>query len=351
MGQDSRVNRSKKRRTNKKVNKKTNKKKLINQICKFIVFQAIFIGVTSPFMFLYGPFKTLRSTVINTVLATRHAYLVDKFIPKSVLSNMSVSSKNSDSLDNTIQDTKQIEVKYKNSNEITVTRLETPKFDAYLMEVKNPLRLRVGLTTKLNTEGEKTSVMAEKNGAVAAINGGSFLDRGADGTQFAGTGALPGGFVIIKGEVKYSDTPKDKKVTSVIGITKAGELIIGSYSINELMKMGISEAVCFTPANLIRNGKPLIKDRGEGGLNPRTAIGQRKDGTILLLVTDGRKNAIQMGASLFDIQQLLLEKGAVNAANLDGGYSATMYYNGEIVNIPNSWDGERSVATCFLVEP
>ena len=62
MGLDSRVSRSKKKRPK----KKTTKKKLVNQICKFIVFQAIFIGVTSPFLFLYGPFKTLDTVAMET---------------------------------------------------------------------------------------------------------------------------------------------------------------------------------------------------------------------------------------------------------------------------------------------
>jgi exopolysaccharide biosynthesis protein len=46
----------------------------------------------------------------------------------------------------------------------------------------------------------------------------------------------------------------------------------------------------------------------------------------------------------------MMNRGAVNAGALDGGYSSTMYYKGDVINSPNAWDGERSVATAFFVE-
>ena len=45
-----------------------------------------------------------------------------------------------------------------------------------------------------------------------------------------------------------------------------------------------------------------------------------------------------------------MERGAINAGFLDGGYSTTMYYKGKVINSPNAWDGERTVATAFCVE-
>ena len=70
--------------------------------------------------------------------------------------------------------------------------------------------------------------------------------------------------------------------------------------------------------------------RGQGsGLNPRTAIGQRADGAVLMFVTDGRGKSGHLGASSGDLISVMQEFGAVNAANLDGGSSSCMYYNGE----------------------
>ena len=65
------------------------------------------------------------------------------------------------------------------------------------------------------------------------------------------------------------------------------------------------------------------------GLNPRTAIGQRADGAVLMFVTDGRGKAGHLGASCADLIEVMHEYGAVNAANIDGGSSTCMYYEGE----------------------
>ena len=65
------------------------------------------------------------------------------------------------------------------------------------------------------------------------------------------------------------------------------------------------------------------------GLNPRTAIGQRADGAVLLFVTDGRGKSGHLGASASDLIEVMRKFGAVNAANLDGGSSSCMYYEGE----------------------
>ena len=63
--------------------------------------------------------------------------------------------------------------------------------------------------------------------------------------------------------------------------------------------------------------------------NPRTAIGQREDGTVLLLVTDGRGISGHLGATASDLIDVMSKNGAVNAANIDGGSSSSMYYKGE----------------------
>ena len=111
----------------------------------------------------------------------------------------------------------------------------------------------------------------------------------------------------------------------------------------------IQYAASYGPA-LIINGEPQ-NERASlgGGLNPRTAIGQREDGAILLLVINGR-SVDSLGATLDDLVEIFLEFGAVNATNLDGGSSSLMIYEGE--NITNSAYvyGERVVATAILVK-
>ena len=80
---------------------------------------------------------------------------------------------------------------------------------------------------------------------------------------------------------------------------------------------------------LIINNEPREMNGMGSGLNPRTAIGQRADGSILLFVTDGRGKSGHLGASSGDLIAVMQEYGAVNAANLDGGSSSCMYYDGK----------------------
>jgi len=117
-----------------------------------------------------------------------------------------------------------------------------------------------------------------------------------------------------------------------------------------MREMNVAEGVSFGPP-LIINGKKLITD-GDGGwgVAPRTAIGQRKDGTILFLVIDGRQPGYSLGATLLDVQNILYEQGAYVAANLDGGSSTTLYFNGKVVNKPCDMLGERMIPTAFIVK-
>ena len=85
------------------------------------------------------------------------------------------------------------------------------------------------------------------------------------------------------------------------------------------------------------------------GVNPRTAIGQRADGAVLLLVVDGRQ-AYSLGATHNDLVDIMLEYGAVNACNLDGGSSSMMWFEDGYVNHSASLIGIRPLPTAFLVQ-
>ena len=115
------------------------------------------------------------------------------------------------------------------------------------------------------------------------------------------------------------------------------------------MRAGINSAVEFGPY-LIVNGKNQIKNSNSGGIQPRTAIGQKKDGTIIMVCIDGRKPGYSLGATLMDLQNVFNKYGAHNAANLDGGSSSTMYYNGKLVNKPSTPIGERYLPNAIIVK-
>lgn len=107
---------------------------------------------------------------------------------------------------------------------------------------------------------------------------------------------------------------------------------------------------------LIKNGKIEItfaqEKWGESfstTRHPRTAIGKTKDGKILLLVVDGRQPNYSVGVSLTELANFLLEFGAMEAINLDGGGSSTMVVENKIVNKPSDQTGERPVSDALLV--
>lgn len=86
----------------------------------------------------------------------------------------------------------------------------------------------------------------------------------------------------------------------------------------ECLDRGIRDAVSFGPTFIV-NGKAMEVAGSGGGLNPRTVLGQRADGAVLMLVIDGRQSH-SIGATYKDCIDVMLQYGAVNAANLDGRF-------------------------------
>lgn len=84
--------------------------------------------------------------------------------------------------------------------------------------------------------------------------------------------------------------------------------------------------------------------------HPRTAVAKLKDGKFLMITVDGRSES-SGGINLEDLAKLLLEFGATDAMNLDGGGSTTMFLDGKVVNKPSDKEGERRVGDAILVFP
>lgn len=278
-----------------------------------------------------------------------------QFLATMFLSQDQIYSIIGTDIEDVTQDTSAVQIDSTKSSDITVNKIDGKgQFNGYALIIKDPERVKIGLTSKLGEEGETTSQMASENNAVAAINGGGFVDNSSSGKAWTGTGALPTFFVIHSGKVQYSSVSDsydfdddDNLTTSVVAIDKKGKLIIGKHSISELKKLNVQEAVVFGPT-LVVNGKGTFKGDGGQGMTARTAIGQCSNGDIVMVVLDGRR--IDMpGATLGDMRDIMLKYGAVNAVNLDGGSSSTMYYNGKVINDPCDPLGERSIATCIYV--
>ena len=84
------------------------------------------------------------------------------------------------------------------------------------------------------------------------------------------------------------------------------------------------------------------------GRAPRTAIGITGDQKLLLVTVNGRQPNISVGMTLHELGNLLLELGALQAMNLDGGGSTTMVIRNLVLNLPS--DGkERPVGNSIVV--
>jgi exopolysaccharide biosynthesis protein len=227
--------------------------------------------------------------------------------------------------------------------------IEGKKYKGYVLVINDPTRIKVGYSSKLRKEGELTSDIAHRNGAVAAVNGGAFMDK-VDDAKWAGTGANPTGIIVSGGISIFNDIGNENSKTDVVAMTKVGKLLVGRHSVKDMEKDGVVEAVSFGPALVVNGKKTINKGDGGQGIAPRTAIAQRQDGAIILLAIDGRQiNSI--GATLREVQDILFDEyGAYNASNLDGGSSSTMVYKDEIINNPSDSLGERSVPSIIYVE-
>ena len=117
------------------------------------------------------------------------------------------------------------------------------------------------------------------------------------------------------------------------------------------LENGIRDAVDFGPFLIVNGKSSFINGNGGWGDAPRSAIAQRQDGIVLLLVIDGRQVGYP-GADMNDLTKVLLEYGAINAANLDGGTSSAMEMNGEIITSPRNGNFQaktRPVPNAWIV--
>jgi exopolysaccharide biosynthesis protein len=116
----------------------------------------------------------------------------------------------------------------------------------------------------------------------------------------------------------------------------------------------VSDAIGGGPV-LVRDGVPVYRSN-EGFTTsqlaprgPRTAVGQRADGGIVLLTTDGRQPGLSVGMTNFELAQTLVRFGAVRGMGLDGGGSSTLAFDGTVLNSPS--DGrERAVSTALMLQ-
>lgn len=229
------------------------------------------------------------------------------------------------------------------------------KYTARLIQVKDPSRMTLGVTknvgdkdnpTKKPGKGQIIADMCKDNDALCGINAGGWVDING-----VGTGGIPLGTVVKDGVMTVYTEEENH---TIIGFDYKNRLVMGKFNPYQVASLGIRDAVSWRePAVLIRGGVMAEFSGLAGGYDPRSAIGQREDGMVLLLVVDGSSKRSIDGANFALMADILHEFGAINAANLDGGTSSSMALNGKIINTvcnPAIVSRGRYLATTWLVK-
>lgn len=301
-------------------------------------FVVIIATVFSIFYIPFKPFKELRNLYIGTAMTTyTHQWLAKIFFSEETINEVMNEYVAPDLDINTVK----LDVYTKKENKIQLFDIPGQNYSGKLLKISNPEQVFVGISNNFGTRGQFLEEMAENYSAIAGINGSGFIDEGGKGKA-----SYPVGMLISEGNIIYD--PGYEKY-DIIGFDNDNNLIVGTYTKDEILSLGLRDAV--EPFyKLIINGENRIKSGNGGyGLHPRTAIGQTLDGSILMLVIDGRQ-LHSIGATMKDCQDILASYGAINAAALDGGSSSIMYYNGEIQTKPsNGTTYGRYLPSAFLV--
>ena len=314
--------------------------KLIGRIFSFVGITVLVLVATLGlmiFLICHGPSESAKELFATTILETGQVkFLANWFLSKDEINE--IISKNSLAEMKTEMDTDLIDTTTENKEKelIEIKKVSGNNFEGTMMIVNDPSKISLATTYPWSEYGKELGVLVEDSNAIAGINGGLYVST-------ANKGGKPMGLAVSEGKI----LELNPYITGLylVGFDENNILRIISLSgmskdkvTNLIKEEKIRDAVAFQEESsdsnnhfvkLIINGEKRELNGLGSGANPRTAIGQRADGSVLFLVTDGRGKNGHLGATAADLINIMAEYGAVNAANIDGGSSSSMYYNHE----------------------
>ncbi len=314
--------------------KKRKKQKLKIKTIIFRIFIIVYMAGCIIFVFLlYGPYDKFRTWFISTSMSTMsHQYLCKWFYSDEEISkvlNENYVIEINEETDLSLIDNE--ETNYKNDYDkqiltrdknqpYKIIELKINGQKAYLAAIYDPSKVKVAVSKGVGTSGQYATKIAEDNNAILATNGGGYGNAPGDTT-----GGRPTGVTISNGKVITDNTySSDAQSGGLIGMTKDNKLVlIKNATAKKALTQNVRDGVSWGPFLIVNGKKSFIKGNGGWGYAARTAIGQREDGIILLLVVDSNATRTK-GASMIELTEIMYNYGAVNAANLDGGTSSVM---------------------------
>ena len=324
--------------------------------CIIFLILDIVLGIT---LFVFNFIPSIREKIILSSIDSNkwlvYTLYSEDTISKVINNKNQVKLENTKDLDKIVVESKPLQIIESEYDEAILTKdnddykllnITVGGYKAYLVAIYDPSKVELihSKTFNTGTGQEKIKDMCVRSGGLVCINGGMFVDNGVGSD-------IPMGYLIKNGKVLWRDNYNS---ASLIGFTNDNKLLLINTTAEEAIKKGMRDALEFGPF-LIVNGKRIDNNDAVGGFRraARVAIAQRKDGIVLFLVTEGNHSS---GPTMGDITDTLLNYGAYNAANLDGGASSQLAINGELINNPKNIYGQtvvggRSVVSGFGLIP
>ena len=324
--------------------------------CIIFLILDIVLGIT---LFVFNFIPSIREKIILSSIDSNkwlvYTLYSEDTVSKVINNKNQVKLENTKDLDKIVVESKPLQIIESEYDEAILTKdnddykllnITVGGYKAYLVAIYDPSKVELihSKTFNTGTGQEKIKDMCARSGGLVCINGGMFVDNGVGSD-------IPMGYLIKNGKVLWRDNYNS---ASLIGFTNDNKLLLINATAEEAIKKGMRDALEFGPF-LIVNGKRIDNNDAVGGFRraARVAIAQRKDGIVLFLVTEGNHSS---GPTMGDITDTLLNYGAYNAANLDGGASSQLAINGELINNPKNIYGQtvvggRSVVSGFGLIP
>ena len=336
-----------------KVKKKKEKTWRLSWYTKFLLFVDVCAIIC--FYIVYGPIDTVRDWYITTALTTgAHKYLAYIFYDDDAIAE--VLDKNRTIVSGESTDVSQIKIvdnpdtgyyateydrlilqRESEDQLYKVIDIDENGFKGWITVIYYPQRLE--LVTSSSRYGSTITMYAREHDARVAINGGGYNLYGDNTIASYGS-------VIKEGVIVDNMRQREEFVC----MDWEGRLFLKYGTAQEALDAGARWALTFGPFLIVNGEKTTFMGNGGYGVQPRTAIGQRKDGVVLLVTIDGRGSGGSYGASMTELADLFERYGAYNAANLDGGGSSMLAIEGELINHPAGWNytGERYVYDAII---
>ena len=311
--------------------------------CIVFLILSIVLGIT---LFVLNFIPSIREKIILSSIDSNkwlvYTLYSEKTISKVINNKNQVKLENTKDLDKIVVESKPLQIiesEYeeailtKDNDDYKLLNITVGGYKAYLVAIYDPSKVQLihSKTFNTGTGQEKIKDMCARSGGIVCVNGGMFVDNGVGSD-------IPMGYLIKNGKVLWRDNYNS---ASLIGFTNDNKLLLINATAEEAIKKGMRDALEFGPF-LIVNGKKIDNNSAVGGFRgaARVAIAQRRDGIVLFLVTEGNHSS---GPTMGDITDTLLNYGAYNAANLDGGASSQLAINGQLINNPKNIYGQSVV--------